>query len=75
MSEKVTEVPRYGLKRKLNHKYPEKWTQGYLPKLNQIPALIGLILRWVQFNFSIDLMLLFLLFSILDMQCILCGGG
>lgn len=44
-NKKETEVPKYGFKVKLNHQYPEKWTQNGKLKLKQIWPLIPLAIR------------------------------
>ncbi|KAG5894692.1 hypothetical protein JTB14_034740 [Gonioctena quinquepunctata] len=43
----VTAIPKYGLKVKLNHEYPEKRNQSYIPPLHVIISLLPLILRYV----------------------------
>ncbi|XP_011314940.1 non-lysosomal glucosylceramidase [Fopius arisanus] len=40
-------VPKYGFKVRLDHKYPEKWTQGARPRLRQLPPLIPLGIRYL----------------------------
>lgn len=43
--ENVTKVPGYGLKVKLNHKYPEKRSQNFFPRFSQLYQLIPLAIR------------------------------
>ena len=38
----ITSIPKYGFKVKLNHKYPEKWSQVLKPRLKQIPQFLPL---------------------------------
>ncbi|XP_046752311.1 non-lysosomal glucosylceramidase [Diprion similis] len=45
----VKPPPDYGLKLKLNHKYPEKWKQGATVRLKQLPQLLPLAYRYVSF--------------------------
>ncbi|CAH2002818.1 unnamed protein product [Acanthoscelides obtectus] len=44
---KITSVPKYGLKVKLNHVYPEKRTQNFVPSLKIIWSMLPLILRYL----------------------------
>lgn len=41
----VEGVPRYGVKRKLNHKYPERRDQNLPVRLQQLWVLLPLIIR------------------------------
>lgn len=43
--QETTAIPQYGLIMKLNHVYPEKWTQRAKLKLKQILPLIPLVFR------------------------------
>ncbi|KAF5300882.1 hypothetical protein FQR65_LT09044 [Abscondita terminalis] len=45
-SESVVAVSKYGLKFKLNHEYPEKWTQHYRPRWRQLLAIFSLLIRY-----------------------------
>ncbi|XP_044744306.1 non-lysosomal glucosylceramidase [Coccinella septempunctata] len=42
-------VPKYGLKLKLNHEYPENRSQSYIPSLRTIWTLLPLIIRYIFF--------------------------
>lgn len=39
------QVPKYGFKVQLDHKYPEKWSQAARPRLQQLLPLIPLGIR------------------------------
>lgn len=41
----IESVPRYGMKRKLNHKYPERRNQNFLLSFKQLWTLLPLIIR------------------------------
>ncbi|KAF5292347.1 hypothetical protein FQA39_LY03381 [Lamprigera yunnana] len=43
----ITAISKYGLKVPLNHKYPEKWSQFYIPRLKQIWVLLPLVIRYI----------------------------
>lgn len=38
----MTAIPKYGFKVKLDHIYPEKWSQVLKPRLKQIPQFLPL---------------------------------
>ncbi|XP_063981220.1 non-lysosomal glucosylceramidase isoform X1 [Diachasmimorpha longicaudata] len=40
------QVPKYGFKVRLDHKYPEKWSQNLKPKFNQLLPLIPMGIRY-----------------------------
>ncbi|XP_045483135.1 non-lysosomal glucosylceramidase [Harmonia axyridis] len=48
-SNRETDIPKYGLKLKLNHEYPEDRTQAYVPSLRTIFTLFPLIIRYIFF--------------------------
>ncbi|XP_065168784.1 LOW QUALITY PROTEIN: non-lysosomal glucosylceramidase [Atheta coriaria] len=50
--ETITGVPKFGLKLKLNHVYPEKWSQNRIPPLHQLYQIITLIIRYVFYHFK-----------------------
>jgi non-lysosomal glucosylceramidase len=42
-----TSVPKYGLKVRLNHTYPEDRSQDFVPSIRQIWAILPLVLRYI----------------------------
>lgn len=40
-----TVIPKYGLKVKLDHKYPEKRDQKYIPRIGVVWSMLPLIFR------------------------------
>ena len=38
----MTAIPEYGFKVKLDHKYPEKWSQVLKPRFKQLPQFLPL---------------------------------
>ncbi|KAK6617312.1 hypothetical protein RUM44_005643 [Polyplax serrata] len=42
MANNITRIPKYGFRVKLDHVFPEKWTQNLVPRLNQIWGMITL---------------------------------
>lgn len=45
----MTEIPKYGFKVKLNHKFPEKWSQALKPRIKQIPQFLPLGWRYMMY--------------------------
>jgi hypothetical protein len=43
-----TSVPKYGLKVRLNHTYPEDRSQDFVPSIRQIWAILPLVLRYLR---------------------------
>lgn len=41
----IENVPRYGVKRKLNHKYPERRDQNFFLTIKQLWVMLPLIIR------------------------------
>lgn len=54
MDRDVTKVPKYGFKVKLDHTFPEKWTQGGAVTIVQIIKIFGLIIRLVLLLFVVN---------------------
>ncbi|OXU32049.1 hypothetical protein TSAR_002854 [Trichomalopsis sarcophagae] len=47
MGGRVREVPKYGFKVRLDHEYPEKWSQKLRPKFKQTIQMMPLAVRYV----------------------------
>ncbi|KAK4884164.1 hypothetical protein RN001_000435 [Aquatica leii] len=47
IDDSVRAIPNYGLKLKLNHQYPENWSQCYLPRWKQVFIILPLIFRYL----------------------------
>ncbi|GJQ71601.1 hypothetical protein Trydic_g11303 [Trypoxylus dichotomus] len=47
ISNDVTAIPKYGLKFKLSHTYPEDWSQDRIPTLKQLWQMSSLIIRYI----------------------------
>lgn len=45
MDSDVKSVPKYGFKVKLDHKFPEKWSQNLRPKFKQAIQMLPLAWR------------------------------
>uniref|UniRef100_A0A1B6DSU6 Non-lysosomal glucosylceramidase n=1 Tax=Clastoptera arizonana TaxID=38151 RepID=A0A1B6DSU6_9HEMI len=51
MDSKITGVPLFGWSAKLNHTFPEKWTQRIKPTIKQAVRLVPLFIRYVVYCF------------------------
>lgn len=55
-SKEATRIPYFGWKVKLNHVFPEKWSQNMRPSLKQIIPLIPLFVR-LSIHISIQMLM------------------
>nr|XP_022910294.1 non-lysosomal glucosylceramidase [Onthophagus taurus] len=49
----VSDIPKYGLKLKLDHEYPENWSQTRVPTFGQLWQMLHLIIRYVIYYLKI----------------------